>query len=99
MGTEDEPEGDGATTTTDVERVEDRFRGGAGESAATAAAQAAGHVGDAADGVSVLRQAAPVKEEEEEGGGAVRQIEQGRVAGDETRKDASSGEGDGEGTR
>ena len=93
MGTEDEPEGDGATTTTDVERVEDRFRGGAGESAA--AAQAAGHVG----GVSVLRQAAPVKEEEEEGGAAVRQIEQGRVAGDETRKDASSGEGDGEGTR
>ena len=99
MGTEDEPEGDGATTTTDVERVEDRFRGGAGESAAAAAVQAAGHVGDAADGMSVLRQAAPVKEEEEEGGGAVRQIEQGRVAGDETRKDASSGEGDGEGTR
>ena len=98
MGTEDEPEGDGATTTTDVERVEDRFRGGVGESAA-AAATAAGHVGDAADGVSVLRQAAPVKEEEEGGGGAVRQIEQGRVAGDETRKDASSGEGDGEGTR
>ena len=97
MGTEDEPEGDGATTTTDVERVEDRFRGGAGESAAAGAA--AGHVGDAADGMSVLRQAAPVKEEEEEGGGAVRQIEQGRVAGDETRKDASSGEGDGEGTR
>ena len=71
-------------------------RHGAG---AAATAAAAGHVGDAADGMSVLRQAAPVKEEEEEGGGAVRQIEQGRVAGDETRKDASSGEGDGEGTR
>ena len=85
MGTEDEPEGEEARTTTDVDRVEQRFRGG--DEAATAAA--AGHVGDAADG---LRQTAAAGEG---GGGAVQQSEQGRVAGDETGKDARSGEGGG----
>ena len=52
LGTEDEPEGGEATTTTDVEMVEDRFRGGGGDGAGEAATAAgAGHVGDAADGL------------------------------------------------
>ena len=88
MGTEDEPEGGEATTTTDVDRVEQRFRGG--DEAATAAA--AGHVNDTAGG---LRQAAAAAKGVE-GGDAVQQSEQGRVAGGETRKqDARSGGGEG----
>ena len=86
MGTEDEPEGEEARTTTDVDRVEQRFRGG--DEAATAAA--AGHVNDTAGG---LRQAAAAAKGVE-GGDAVQQSEQGRVAGGETGKDARSGEGE-----
>ena len=102
FGTEDGPEGGEAATTTDVERVADRFRGGGGGGGSAEAATAATPAGHAGDGLRQVGDAvaAAAAKGEEEGGGAEQQIEQGRVAaGDETRKDARSGEGKGEGSR